>query len=65
MTADALQSAQTDAAHELDETQAAIERLASASARSEALRMSIDVLKTSGPILANLMAAEVKWPNAH
>ena len=62
LTADALESAQEELAEELVECEAAIERLASVSAHSEAMRMSVDVLRNSGPLVSHLMSADIAVP---
>ncbi len=62
ITADALEGGLDEVAQEQAENEAAIERLASVSAHSEAMRLSVDVLRNSGPLVSHLMSADIAVP---
>ena len=49
---------------ELAETEAAIERLAGAAAKADAMRLGVTRLR-SGNLIAYLVEAQVKWPTPH
>ncbi len=62
ITADALEGGLDEVAQLRAENEAAIERLASASAQSEAMRLSVVVLRNSGPLVSLLMNADIEVP---